>query len=74
MKLLKTFSSGSKDNKLDVSKGMNQFVWNLQYPEAEKIEGMILWTGVPRAIIAPPGEYFAKFVKVKKILQKFLSL
>ncbi len=60
--VIKTFSSGSKDNKLDVSKGMNQFVWNLQYPEAEKIEGMILWTGVPRAMIAPPGDYFAKFV------------
>jgi photosystem II stability/assembly factor-like uncharacterized protein len=64
-KLIKTFATDSKDNKLDVSKGMNQFVWNMQYPEAEKIEGMILWTGVPNAITAPPGNYFARF-KVAK--------
>ena len=64
-KLIKTFSTDSKDNKLDVNKGMNQFIWNMQYPEAERIEGMILWTGVPNAIIAPPGNYFAKF-KIEK--------
>ena len=60
-KLIKTFSTDSKDNKLDINKGMNQFIWNLQYPEAERIEGMILWTGVPGAITAAPGNYFAKF-------------
>jgi photosystem II stability/assembly factor-like uncharacterized protein len=59
-KVIKTFATDSKENKLDVSKGMNQFVWNMQYPEAEKIEGMILWTGVPGAITAPPGNYFAR--------------
>ena len=39
---------------------MNSFDWNLQYPDAEKIEGMILWNGVPGNIIAPPGNYYAK--------------
>ncbi len=57
-KVIKTFSTDSKDNKLDISKGMNQFVWNMLYPEADRIEGMILWTGVPGAITAPPGQYF----------------
>jgi hypothetical protein len=37
----------------------------MQYPEAERIEGMILWNGIPNAITAPPGNYFAKF-KVEK--------
>jgi hypothetical protein len=72
-KLIKTFAADSKDNprgpvdaqrpadKLDFNKGMNQFIWNFQYPDAERIEGMILWTGVPNAIIARPGNYFAKF-------------
>ena len=64
-KLIKSFSTDSKDNKLDVNKGMNQFVWNMQYPDAERVEGMILWTGVPNAITAPPGNYFAKF-KIEK--------
>ena len=44
---------------------MNQFIWNMQYPDAEKIEGMILWTGGPNAITASPGNYFAKF-KIEK--------
>jgi len=61
-KLIRTFSTDSKENnaKLDIGKGMNQFVWNLQYPEADRIEGMILWNGVPGAITAPPGNYFAR--------------
>lgn len=66
-KEIKTYSTDSKENntKLDVAKGMNQFVWDLRYPEAERIEGMILWNGVPGAIVAAPGNYFAK-VKVGK--------
>ena len=59
-KVIKTYSTDSKDNKLDLSKGMNQFVWNLQYPGAETIDGMILWNGTPGGIIAPPGEYSFK--------------
>lgn len=61
-KLIKTFATDSKDNKLEISKGMNSFNWNLQYPAAEKIEGMILWNGVPGNIVAPPGNYFAKIM------------
>lgn len=66
-KEIKTFTTGSKENNtnLDLTKGMNQFFWDLRYPEAERIEGMILWNGVPGAIVAPPGNYFAK-VKVGK--------
>jgi methyl-accepting chemotaxis protein len=45
---------------MEINKGMNQFVWNLQYPEADRIEGMILWNGVPGTIVAPPGDYFYK--------------
>lgn len=56
-KAIKTFTSDSKENKIDVSKGMNQFVWNLLYPGAETIDGMILWNGTPGGIVAPPGEY-----------------
>ncbi len=57
-KLIKTFSSDSKDNPFEISKGVNRFVWNLRYPDAERIDGMILWNGVPSGIIAPPGEYY----------------
>jgi photosystem II stability/assembly factor-like uncharacterized protein len=62
-KLVRTFSTDSKENntKLDISKGMNQFVWNMLYPEGERIENMILWNGVPGQTPAPPGNYFARF-------------
>ncbi len=62
-KIIKTFTTDAKDAKakMDISKGMNQFVWNLLYPEAERIEGMILWNGVPAGIVAAPGNYFARF-------------
>ncbi|HUS01997.1 MAG TPA: hypothetical protein VMY77_09735, partial [Chitinophagaceae bacterium] len=61
--MVKTFTTDAKENnsKLDINKGMNQFVWNLLYPEAERIESMILWNGVPAGIVAPPGNYFARF-------------
>jgi len=55
---IKTFSTKhEKKDKLEVKKGANQFVWNMTYDGAERLEGMILWwaslTG-PRAI---PGDY-----------------
>ena len=64
-KEIKTFATDAKEknDKIEISKGMNQFVWNMNYPEAEKIEGMILWNGLIGGPKAAPGQYFAK-VKV----------
>lgn len=59
-KTIREFSTSSKDNKLELNKGMNQFIWDMKYPEAEKAEGMILWNGVPPALTAAPGDYSAK--------------
>lgn len=61
-KEIRTYSTDAKEtkDKMEIVKAMNQFVWNLQYPEAERIEGMILWNGVPGSIVAPPGTYFYK--------------
>lgn len=66
-KEIRTYSTDAKEanRKMDVTKGMNQLVWNLRYPESEPIEGMILWNGNPGGIVAPPGNYFAK-IKVGK--------
>lgn len=61
-KVIRTFSTDAKEarDKMELVKGMNRFVWNLQYPEAERVEGMILWNGVPGSVMAPPGEYHFK--------------
>jgi hypothetical protein len=66
-KPIKTYSTEGKDipdgkgpEKLNISKGMNQFAWNMLYPAPEKTDGMILWTGSPSPILAPPGAYYYK--------------
>ncbi len=63
-KLIKTFSKDAKEkeDKPDFTKGMNRFVWDMQYPPAEKIEGMILWNGSVGGPKAAPGKYSARFV------------
>ena len=60
-KTIKTFSTSSKDDKIDLEKGMNQFEWDMNYPQAEKVEGLILWNGPIGGPKAAPGNYFAKF-------------
>ncbi len=66
-KTIKTFATDAKEKKekIEIAKGMNQFVWDMYYPEAEKIEGMILWNGSVGGPKAAPGNYFVK-VKVDK--------
>ena len=61
-KQVKLFAVNAKEkaNKIDVNKGMNQFVWDMQYAAAEKIEGQILWHGTVPGPKAAPGKYFYK--------------
>lgn len=68
--VIKTFSTDSKEDKVTVNKGLNHFVWNLNYPDAEKIpEGMIIWNGDVDGITAIPGTYYAKFVTGKDSME-----
>ncbi|MCB0685674.1 MAG: glycosyl hydrolase [Saprospiraceae bacterium] len=55
---VRTFSTKEKKNdKLEVKKGSNLFVWNLQYPEAERFDGMIFWAGSLAGPVVLPGIY-----------------
>ncbi len=40
--------------------GMNSFTWDMLYPPAEKITGMLLWTGGAGSPKAAPGNYTAR--------------
>jgi len=66
-KLIKTFSTKPNDKKneepLKVKNGANQFKWNMQYPDAEKIKGMILWWASLQGPKALPGTYKIKLSK-----------
>jgi len=66
-KHIKTFSTkpdtDQKEEKLKVKKGANQFNWNMQYPDAEKVKGMILWWASLNGPKALPGDYKVKLSK-----------
>lgn len=61
-KPIKTFSSFTKvaEDQIEITEGVNQFVWDQNYPPAERADGMILWTGGIGAAKAAPGKYTAK--------------
>jgi photosystem II stability/assembly factor-like uncharacterized protein len=61
-KQIKVFATDAKEkeNKIEVSKGMNQFAWDMNYPPADRIEGQILWHGVVGGPKAAPGTYYYK--------------
>ncbi|MEZ4859465.1 MAG: glycosyl hydrolase [Flavobacteriaceae bacterium] len=54
---IKIFSSKKKKDKLEVKKGSNCFVWNMEGESAEKLDGMILWWASLDAPKAVPGTY-----------------
>jgi photosystem II stability/assembly factor-like uncharacterized protein len=49
-----------KPEEVKAAKGMNRFVWDLQYTRPEDFPGMVLWGGLaaPRAV---PGTFRARF-------------
>ena len=51
-----------EDKKLPIASGMNRFVWDLRYPDAEEFEGLILWGGGLSGPKAVPGQYQARLV------------
>lgn len=37
--------------------GLNQFAWNLRYPDAVSFENLIMWAAGTQGPVAPPGTY-----------------
>jgi hypothetical protein len=48
--------------------GMNRFVWNMRYPDAERVPGAILWGGMLSGPVAVPGVYQAKLTVGEKMM------
>jgi hypothetical protein len=57
--VIRTFTTGAteREDRLDVTPGMNRFVWNLRYPDASRFDGMIFWAGGTQGPRAAPGTY-----------------
>ena len=66
-KLIKKYSNHpdkeKKEEQLKVKPGSNQFNWNMMYPDAEKVEGMILWWASLSGPKAIPGNYMVELSK-----------
>jgi photosystem II stability/assembly factor-like uncharacterized protein len=74
-KIIRTLSSkNDKEDKLVVSKGMNNTVWDMKYKEAEKMEGMILWNGTPGNIKVAPGTYKVRLITNKDSTEQTFSI
>lgn len=58
--LIKRFHTTDKKQALEVKAGGNQFVWNMRYEGAERLQGMILWSASLQGAKAVPGEYVVK--------------
>ena len=60
-KHIKTYSTKpnkeKKEEKLSVKDGNNIFYWNMVYPGAERVQGMILWWASLSGPMALPGDY-----------------
>jgi len=50
----------AKDEDLKIKPGMNKFVWNMRYPNAEGFDGLIMWAGSLTGPKAVPGKYKAR--------------
>jgi len=60
--------------KIEPVKGLNSLAWDLSYPPAEKIEGMILWNGSISGPRAAPGNYYAEIKIPGDSLEKSFEL
>ena len=73
-KLIQKFSNHpnkkEKEKKLTVKKGSNVFYWNMMYPEATKVKGMILWWASLNGPMALPGNYTVSLSANKSTLKK----
>jgi photosystem II stability/assembly factor-like uncharacterized protein len=58
--------------RLRVDSGMNLFIWNMRYPDVERVPGAILWGGNLSGPVAVPGKYKVRIkVGQKEITQEW---
>ena len=60
--IIQTYEAKEKGDRMTAKQGMNQFVWNFSYPEAEGFQGMIMWAGNLSGPRAVPGMYQARLI------------
>jgi hypothetical protein len=49
--------TGPRPPRVPNRQGLNQFSWNLRYPDAVRFDNLIMWAASTTGPIAPPGTY-----------------
>ena len=57
MDIEELFSRGPRPVRVPNKVGLNNFGWNMRYPDAARFDGMIMWSGSTTGPMAPPGAY-----------------
>lgn len=58
----------------DLKAGANLFVWNMRYPDAEKFDGMILWSYDLEGAKAVPGIYRVRLTAAGKTVEETFEI
>ena len=81
--LIRSFHTNTEDletgqhtpySKMEVKQGMNIFSWDLSYPGALRVPGMILWGGYLNGPTAVPGEYTVRLRLNDETLEQQFSV
>jgi hypothetical protein len=72
--IIKTFSTASEKDKLEVKVGGNGFVWNTRYKGAERLDGMILWGASLSGAKAVPGQYTVSLQKNDAMIERAFTI
>ena len=72
--VIKTFSTASDKDKLEIKVVGNQFVWNTRYKGAERLDGMILWGASLSGAKAVPGDYTVSLQKNKTVTEQVFTI
>lgn len=59
----------AKEEELKIKPGMNRFVWDMRYADAEGFDGIILWAARLTGPKATPGIYKAKLTVNDKVVE-----
>ena len=60
--IIRSYTSNEKGSKVSTDAGMNQFVWDMSYPDAEGFDGLIMWAGNLSGPKAVPGMFSARLI------------
>ena len=66
--------SSPRYGNLTVKSGSNRFLWNMRYPDAEKFDGMVLWSYDLEGVKAVPGTYKVRLTAQGKTQEQTFKL